>query len=91
MKIDDTPPQSQTINYSKCRFKTGDKSKFEGEEANSKCEGYKNNVFQYVSSDLRCEPLNMFKTIPQDAETCSTIGQPILRTFIFLTCFHMYF
>ena len=41
MKIDDTPPQSQTINYSKCRFKTGDKSKFEGEEAYTKCEGYK--------------------------------------------------
>ena len=41
MKIDDTPPQSQIINYSKCRFKTGDKSKFEGEETNTKCEGYK--------------------------------------------------
>ena len=41
MKIDDTAPQSQEISYSKCRFKTGNKSKFEGEEANSGCEGVK--------------------------------------------------
>ena len=47
MKIDDTAPQSQEISYSKCRFKTGNKSKFEGEEANSGCEGIKkiNEVF----------------------------------------------
>ena len=30
MKIDDTPPQSQVISYSKCRAKTGDKSKYIG-------------------------------------------------------------
>ena len=41
MKIDDTPPQSQKISYSKCRFKTGNKSKYSGEEANKKCEGSK--------------------------------------------------
>ena len=41
MKIDDTPPQSQIIDYSKCRFKTGNKSKFPGEETNSGCEGDK--------------------------------------------------
>ena len=41
MKIDDTPPQSQVISYSKCRAKTGDKSKFDGEETNSGCEGGK--------------------------------------------------
>ena len=47
MKIDDTAPQSQKISYSKCRFKTGNKSKFSGEEANSGCEGVKkiNEVF----------------------------------------------
>ena len=41
MKIDDTPPQSQVISYSKCRAKTGDKSNFIGEETNSGCEGGK--------------------------------------------------
>ena len=47
MKIDDTAPQSQVISYSKCRFKTGNTSKFVGEEANSGCEGVKkiNEVF----------------------------------------------
>ena len=41
MKIDDTAPQSQVISYSKCRFKTGNKSKFEGEQTNTGCEGEK--------------------------------------------------
>ena len=41
MKIDDTPPQSQTIDYSKCRFKTGNKSQYVGEQTNSGCEGDK--------------------------------------------------
>ena len=47
MQIDDTAPQSQVISYSKCRFKTGNTSKFVGEEANSGCEGVKkiNEVF----------------------------------------------
>jgi len=41
MKIDDTAPQSQEISYSKCRFKTGNKSKYLGEETNVGCEGEK--------------------------------------------------
>jgi hypothetical protein len=41
MKIDNTAPQSQEISYSKCRFKTGNKSKFAGEETNTGCEGQK--------------------------------------------------
>ena len=41
MKIDNTAPQSQEISYSKCRFKTGNKSKFIGEETNTGCEGQK--------------------------------------------------
>ena len=41
MKIDNTAPQSQEISYSKCRFKTGNKSKFNGEETNTGCEGQK--------------------------------------------------
>ena len=39
MKIDNTAPQSQKIHYSKCRFKTGNKSRFIGEETNTNCEG----------------------------------------------------
>ena len=41
MKIDTTAPQSQKISYSKCRFKTGNKSKFSGEQTNTGCEGEK--------------------------------------------------
>ena len=41
MKIDDTPPQSQEILFTKCRFKTGNNSKFPGEETNDGCEGHK--------------------------------------------------
>ena len=41
MKIDNTAPQSQVISYSKCRFKTGNKSKFDGEQTNTGCEGEK--------------------------------------------------
>ena len=41
MVIDDTAPQSQEILYSQCRFKTGNKSKFVGEETNDGCEGNK--------------------------------------------------
>lgn len=41
MKIDNTAPQSQVISYSKCRFKTGNQSKFEGEQTNTGCEGEK--------------------------------------------------
>ena len=41
MIIDDTAPQLQEIAYSQCRFKTGNKSKFPGEETNDGCEGHK--------------------------------------------------
>ena len=40
MKIDDTKVQSQKIYFTKCRFKTGNKSKFPGEETNEGCEGH---------------------------------------------------
>ena len=40
LKIDGTPPHSQKYVYSKCRFKTGKKTKFEGDEVNKKCEGF---------------------------------------------------
>jgi len=41
MKIDETKVQSQKIYFTKCRFKTGNKSKFPGEETNEGCEGHK--------------------------------------------------
>ena len=57
MKIDNTAPQSQKISYSKCRFKTGNKSKFDGEEANSGCEGVnKINDMFYLWSLLTSKP-----------------------------------
>ena len=39
MKIDDTKVQSQKIHFTKCRFKTGVKSKYPGEKTNEGCEG----------------------------------------------------
>ena len=39
LKIDNTPPHSQKYDYSKCRFKTGTKTRFEGDKVNTKCEG----------------------------------------------------
>ena len=41
LKIDNIPPQSQQFVYSKCRFKTGVKTKFIGDNYNKKCEGQK--------------------------------------------------
>ena len=38
-----------------------------------------------IFSDLSCGLLNRFKMLPQGVGTFSTIGQPILRTFIFLS------
>jgi len=40
IKIDDTEVQSQVIFFTKCRAKTGNKSKFSGEKTNEKCEGH---------------------------------------------------
>ena len=38
IKLDETAPESQKVVYSKCRFKTGNKSKYPGEEFNDDCE-----------------------------------------------------
>ena len=43
--------------------------------------------FLYFFSDLSYGPLDRLKMIPQGVGTFSTIGQPILRTFIFLSFF----
>ena len=39
IKIDGTDPHTQVPVYSKCRFKTGSKTKFKGDKVNKKCEG----------------------------------------------------
>ena len=64
MKIDGTAPQSQVISYSKCRFKTGNKSKFQGEQTNSGCEGEKQIAEVYkawtaLTSKFESEFLNL--------------------------------
>ena len=38
IKLEETEPESQKVVYSKCRFKTGNKSKYPGEEFNDDCE-----------------------------------------------------
>ena len=38
IKLDETAPESQKVVYSKCRFKTGNKSKYPGDEFNDECE-----------------------------------------------------
>ncbi|MDA0765192.1 MAG: hypothetical protein O3A39_12225 [Proteobacteria bacterium] len=64
MKIDNTAPQSQVISYSKCRFKTGNKSKFEGEQTNTGCEGEKQiaevyTAWTYLTNKFENEFLNL--------------------------------
>ena len=56
MVIDKTAPQSQEILYSQCRFKTGNKSKFVGEETNDGCEGHKQIIENFAAwLDLNTE------------------------------------
>ena len=61
MKIDDTAPQSQPIAYSQCRFKTGNKSKYVGDETNSGCEGSQQIIdYHNAWKDLNLEFQNKF-------------------------------
>ena len=65
MIIDDTAPQSQEISYSQCRFKTGNKSKFVGEETNDGCEGNKQiseNFAAWLSLNSEFEKVLLGKT-----------------------------
>tara|TARA_B100000965_G_scaffold382569_1_gene381035 strand:- start:1095 stop:2006 length:912 start_codon:yes stop_codon:yes gene_type:complete len=62
LKIDNTPPHSQKYVYSKCRFKTGTKTKFEGDKVNSKCEGsdFISNIYKAWRSQIDEVEKNFF-------------------------------
>ena len=70
MKIDDTEVQSQVIFFTKCRAKTGNKSKFSGEKTNEKCEGHDrivklHDAFVFLSSKFEKEFMENYE---QEAE-----------------------
>ncbi len=69
LKIDNTPPHSQKYVYSKCRFKTGKKTRFEGDKVNSKCEGsdFINNIYKTWESQIK-KVENSFFPKNEDAE-----------------------
>jgi len=60
LKIDKVPPHSQKFVYSKCRFKTGVKTKFPGDLFNKKCEGQK------VVKNIYSQWLNQINDIEDD-------------------------
>jgi hypothetical protein len=67
MVIDGKAPQSQEIAYSQCRFKTGNKSKFVGEETNDGCEGNKQiseNFAAWLSLNTEFENVLLGKNYP---------------------------
>jgi len=70
IKIDDTEVQSQVIFFTKCRAKTGNKSKFSGEKTNEKCEGHDrivklHDAFVFLSSKFEKEFMENYE---QEAE-----------------------
>ena len=69
LKIDNTPPHSQKYVYSKCRFKTGTKTRFDGDKVNSKCEGsdFINTIYKTWRSQIN-EVENSFFPKNEDAE-----------------------
>ena len=62
LKIDGTPPHSQEYVYSKCRFKTGKKTKFEGDKVNKKCEGidFIQGIYKTWHSQIKEVEMNFF-------------------------------
>ena len=81
MIVDDTAPQSQEIAYSQCRFKTGNKSKFIGEETNPGCEGHKQITANFSAwLDLNSKFENKF---------LHTNYKEAKRTLIFEYLFHV--
>ena len=69
LKIDNTPPHSQKYVYTKCRFKTGTKTRFDGDKVNSKCEGsdFINTIYKTWRSQIN-EVENGFFPKNEDAE-----------------------
>ena len=64
LKIDNVPPHSQKFVYSKCRFKTGIKTKFPGDEYNKKCEGQKvvKNIYSQWLAQINAAEDDFFPT-----------------------------
>ena len=75
LKIDDKEPLSQEIIYSKCRFKSGKKTKFKGDEVNKKCEGIGpiKDIFATWNSQLNEVEKSFFDSHTKEAENSFVI------------------
>ena len=70
IKLDDTAPESQKVVYSKCRFKSGSKSKYPGEKFNDDCESEAivKQAYQTWQSSLKKVEKTFFDTHIKDAK-----------------------
>ena len=70
IKLDETAPESQKVVYSKCRFKTGNKSKYPGEEFTDDCESevIVKQAYQAWQSSLKKVEETFFDTHIKDAK-----------------------
>ena len=70
IKLEETAPESQKVVYSKCRFKTGNKSKYPGEEFNDDCgsEVIVKQAYQAWQSSLKKVEETFFDTHIKDAK-----------------------
>ena len=70
IKLEETEPESQKVVYSKCRFKTGNKSKYPGEEFNDDCESevIVKQAYQSWQSSLKKVEKTFFDSHIKDAE-----------------------
>ena len=70
IKLEETEPESQKVVYSKCRFKTGNKSKYPGEEFNDDCESevIVKQAYQSWQSSLKKVEKTFFDSHIKDSE-----------------------
>ena len=70
IKLEETDAESQKVVYSKCRFKTGNKSKYPGEEFNDDCESevIVKQAYQAWQSSLKKVEETFFDTHIKDAK-----------------------
>ncbi len=70
IKLEETAPESQKVVYSKCRFKTGNKSKYPGEKFNDDCESIAivKQAYQAWQSSLKKVEETFFDTHIKDAK-----------------------
>ena len=70
IKLEETEPESQKVVYSKCRFKTGNKSKYPGEEFNDDCESevIVKQAYQAWQSSLKKVEKTFFDSHIKDSE-----------------------